>query len=154
MTLDLSSPAFSQGSTIPAKYTCAGEDISPPLEWGSIPDGAESVALICVDPDAPSGMFTHWVVYNIPPGEDGLAEGISSEAKLPSGAMQGLNDFGNVGYGGPCPPPGPAHHYYFRIYAVNTVLDLPPGASRGEVMESIRNNTLGSSELMGLFARG
>lgn len=153
MALDLTSPAFGQGSTLPAKYTCSGEGISPPLEWADIPEGTESFILICLDPDAPSGMFSHWVVFNLPPSENSLDEGQPSEENLASGALQGVNDYGDIGYGAPCPPAGPAHRYFFRLYAVDSMLDLQAGASRQEVMDRIQNHTLGSSELMVKFAR-
>ncbi len=149
----LTSPAFEQGGGIPARYTCAGENVSPPLEWGEVPEGAKSLALICDDPDAPRGTFVHWVIFNIPPSAKGLAEGIPKEPELSDGSIQGRNDFGEIGYGGPCPPPGPAHRYFFKLYALDTKLDLPPGATKAQVLQAMQGHVLAQTELMGRFAR-
>jgi Raf kinase inhibitor-like YbhB/YbcL family protein len=148
MNLRLSSSAFESGGDIPMKYTCDGNDVSPPLEWNGAPDGTQSFVLICDDPDAPRGTWSHWVIYNIPPNVSQLPEG----AKAP-GAAEGRNDFGNTGYGGPCPPRGPAHRYYFRLYALDTTLDLPPGATRQQALDRIQNHIVAQAELMGRYAR-
>ena len=124
LTLQIISPAFAAGQPIPDKYTCAGLNVSPPLTWTNPPAGAKSSALIADDPDAPGGTWVHWVIYNLPPSVTSLAEGTPPSPQLPGGAKQGVNDFGQIGYGGPCPPPGKPHRYFFKIYALDTTLDL------------------------------
>lgn len=151
--LFLSSPAFREGGSIPAKYTCDGEDISPPLVWGEPPAGTQSFVLIVDDPDAPGGVFTHWVLFNISSGSRQLAEAISTQAQLPSEALQGKNDFGNIGYGGPCPPPGRAHRYQFTLYALERPLDLGMGASKKQVLDAMRGHILAQGQLIGTYQR-
>ncbi len=153
MDLRLTSEAFASGKTIPTQYTCEGADVSPPLTWDGAPDDVQSFVLICDDPDAPNGVWSHWVLYNIPPGKEGLAEDVPREAELPWGGVHGRNDFGDLGYGGPCPPPGPAHHYYFRLYALDMKIDLPAGATRQQVIDWARGHIITETELMGRFAR-
>ena len=126
MTLSLSSTGFKEGDKIPVKYTCDGEDISLPITWGEPPQKTQAFALIVDDPDAPGGVFTHWVVFNIPGNVRQLGEGVPAQERLQSGALQGKNDFGRIGYGGPCPPRGPAHRYRFTVYALDKPLDLKP----------------------------
>jgi len=148
----LTSTAFSQGGEIPVKYTCKGEDLSPPLSWSGVPEGAKSLVLICDDPDAPRGTFVHWVVYNIPSSASGLPEGVPAEPSLEDGTLQGTNHFGKIGYGGPCPPPGPAHRYFFKLYALDTTLELPPGATKEQVLKAMEGHVLAETELVGTFA--
>jgi Raf kinase inhibitor-like YbhB/YbcL family protein len=154
MSLELTSAAFDSGGRIPARYTCEGEDVSPPLAWRGVPREAQSLVLICDDPDSRNGPWSHWVLYDVPADKDGLEGDVPPDARLPWGGAQGRNDFGNSGYGGPCPsPPGATHHYYFRLYALDASLDLPPGATRQQILERIEGHILARTELMGLFAR-
>ncbi len=154
MSLDLTSSAFQEGGTIPKKYTCEGADVSPPLQWGDPPAGTRSYALIADDPDAPAGTWVHWVLYNLPADLRGLAEGIPSAERLPNGALHGMTDFRRVGYGGPCPPPGKPHRYYFRLYALDHVLPLQARATKSAVLEACRGHILAEGQLMGRYARG
>lgn len=149
----ISSPVFSSGQTIPRRYTCSGKNISPQLQWGNPPVGTKSFALVVDDPDAPVGTFVHWVVYNLPPSIKGLAEKVSPGRALPRGALEGKNGFGHSGYGGPCPPPGKPHRYFFKLYALDTMLDLPTGPSKARLLKAIQGHVLGQAKLVGLFAR-
>jgi Raf kinase inhibitor-like YbhB/YbcL family protein len=146
------SPAFANNSPIPQKYTCDGENVSPPIEWSDVPSTARTVALVCDDPDAPKGDFVHWVLFNVPSDEGHLPERVSTKPQLPDGARQGKNDFGKVGYGGPCPPDG-THHYRFTLYAVDTELDVPAISTRDEVLKSMKDHVLGSAQLTGTYTR-
>ena len=152
-TFTLRSPVFAQGQPIPQRYTCDGEDVSPPLAWEGAPQAA-SYVLIMDDPDAPIGTFTHWILYNIPGQVTSLPEGLTKEGRLSQGMLQGRNDFGRLGYGGPCPPRGPAHRYYFRLYALDAPLDLPPGANKAQVLKAMEGHILAWAELMGTYRRG
>jgi hypothetical protein len=143
----LSSPDFAQGASIPARFTCEGQNGSPTLAIAGVPAGAQSLVLIVDDPDAPSGTFTHWLIWNIPPGTKSLVGGA-----LPGGAVQGTNDFGSLGYSGPCPPSG-THRYFFRLSALDASLHLAAGASREDVEGAMRGHVLGSAELMGRYAK-
>ena len=151
----LASPAFQNGDSIPRRHTCDGPDVSPPLDWVAPPAGVASFALIVEDPDAPGGTFIHWVLYDLPSATASLPEGVPKSGELPQlgGAKQGRTSFGRIGYGGPCPPAGPAHHYHFRLFALNAKLGLGAGASRDEVMTAMQAHELGRAELMGLYAR-
>jgi len=150
----LRSTAFTNGGEIPRKYTCSGENVSPALTWIDAPGTAHSLALIADDPDAPAGTWTHWIVWNIPAHATSLPEGVpTSQESLDSGARQGRNDFGRTGYGGPCPPPGRPHRYFFRLYALGAILDLKPGAARSELESAIKPHILAKAEWMGLFKR-
>ncbi|MDX1662563.1 MAG: YbhB/YbcL family Raf kinase inhibitor-like protein [Candidatus Promineifilaceae bacterium] len=149
----LRSSTFEAGTTIPDKYTCDGENVSPPLRWGSVPDGARSLALIVDDPDAPAGVFTHWVLYNIQPNLLSLGEAISPGEETRELGTEGRNDFGNIRYEGPCPPAGPAHAYYFRLYALDTMLTLSAGATRAQLIDAMQGHILEKSELQGLYGR-
>jgi len=153
MAFELTSTAFESEETIPDRYTCEGADVSPALEWSDAPEGTQGFALICEDPDAPGGTFTHWLLYNIPADREGLTEGVDTDATLSWGAVQGRNDFGDVGYGPPCPPAGSEHRYYFRLYALNGQLDLPPGATRAQVLDAIEGIILEQTELVGVVGR-
>ena len=150
--MELTSTAFQHNSPIPVEYTCDGRNISPPLKWGSLPEGVRSLALICEDPDAPSGTWIHWVIYNIPAEVGGLEAGVSTTETLASGASQGVNDFRRVGYGGPCPPSG-RHRYFFRLYALDAELKLKPGARKQEVVRAMEGHVLATGELMGTYSR-
>jgi Raf kinase inhibitor-like YbhB/YbcL family protein len=148
MSLQLTSAAFADGQTIPQKYSCDGEDISPPLEWAGTPDTAQSIALICEDPDAPSGTFTHWVLYDIPPAATRLSEGAEGAGKA------GLNSFGKMGYGGPCPPPkDAAHRYVFRIYALDINSAGKSGLSKSELAAAMHDHVLAEGKLTGTYER-
>lgn len=152
--LSVSSAAFPDGGMIPRAYTCDGEDISPPLEIGQVPPGAKSLALIKDDPDAPDGTWVHWVMYNIPPDTRKIPEQAPRKAKLPNGAFHGKNSWGGrkLGYGGPCPPSG-THRYFFKVYALDTVLNLRPGATKDELLSEMKGHILGEGQLMGRYQR-
>lgn len=152
-TLEIKSDAFKQGEKIPVKYTCDGADISPGLTWSKPPDGTKELVLICDDPDAPVGTWDHWVVYGLPPDTAGLPEGIAKKGTIESGGIQGKNSWGKIGYGGPCPPKGPAHRYFFKLYAVDKKLDLKPGANKKEVLKSVDGHILAQGKLMGKYGR-
>ena len=132
-TMEIKSSAFQNGGMIPSKYTCDGEDISLPLSWNGVPAETQSLALVSDDPDAPVGTWVHWVIYNIPAKAPALPQGTPKEPRIADGTLQGINDFGRVGYGGPCPPPGLPHRYFFRIYALDAQLALPPRASKNKL---------------------
>lgn len=151
--MELTSQAFASGAAVPEKYACTGDDISPPLRWTNLPGGVQSYALILDDPDAPSGVFTHWVLYNLPPNAKELEEGFTPTRHADWRAEAGRNDFGATGYGGPCPPQGEEHHYYFRLYALDSELDIGPGADRAQVLNAIRGHILEQTELTGTFRR-
>lgn len=151
--MKLESTAFDANGAIPARYTCDGQDISPPLAWDEPPAETRSLALICDDPDAPGKTWVHWVVYNLPPGTRSLPEKVSPNASLSGGGLQGINDFGNPGYGGPCPPSG-THRYFFKLYALDRVLELPAGATKARLEEAIRGHILAKAELVGRYHRG
>jgi Raf kinase inhibitor-like YbhB/YbcL family protein len=153
VALSLSSAAFQEGEWIPIKYTCDGEDVSPPLAWGQPPEQTQCFALIVDDPDAPLGMFTHWVLFNLPANIRQLPEGIPTLGQLENGALQGKNDFGETGYSGPCPPPGATHHYRFTLYALDKPLDLMTGASKKQVLDAIKGHILAQGRLTGAHQR-
>ncbi len=148
-SIELKSEAFKYGEYIPKVYTCEGKDVSPPLSWGSFPKETKSFAIIMEDPDAPGGTFYHWVVWNISPSITNLPENASKTMSL----TQGINDFGKIGYGGPCPPPGKAHHYYIEIFALNRDINLPPSAKAIDLLKAIRGHIIGNATLMGLYKR-
>jgi Raf kinase inhibitor-like YbhB/YbcL family protein len=153
MTLEVTSTAFQSGATIPREYTGDGADRSPPLRWSEPPSGTKSLALICEDPDAPRGTWVHWVLFNLPAQERGLEEGVPREDVLGNGAKQGKNDFGKIGYGGPAPPKGKPHRYFFKLYALDTPLDLPAGATKAQLLEVMRGHVLADGQLMGIYGR-
>jgi Raf kinase inhibitor-like YbhB/YbcL family protein len=152
MELNVTSPAFQQGGAIPAQYTCDGRDISPPLNWTSGPSGTKSYALIADDPDAPMGTWVHWVAYNLPASETSLPEDVSNDERLSDGTIQGINDFKRYGYGGPCPPGG-THRYFFKVYALDTVLKAGPGLTKKKLLREIDGHILAQGELMGTYSR-
>ncbi len=153
MSFTVRTTAFSEGALIPKKYTCDGVDISPELTWSAIPDGTQSFALIADDPDAPVGTWTHWIAWNIPATATRLPEGVPKQESLSDGTRQGKNDFKRIGYGGPCPPPGKPHRYFFRLYALRINLNLNGGASRGELEKAIKGQVISTAELMGKYGR-
>ena len=152
MALTISSSAFEQEGMIPAKYTCDGADISPPLAWSGVPDGTKSLTLIADDPDAPGKTWVHWVVFNLPPEVNALPEKTPTDAKLDNGAIQGRNDFGRSGYGGPCPPGG-THRYFFKLYALDTMLNLKSKAKKPDVEKAMKGHILAEGQLMGRYSR-
>jgi len=153
MTITIKSSAFEPHGRIPSKYTCDGEDLSPPLDWSGVPARARSLVLICDDPDAPMGTWVHWVLYNVPASTSALDEGVLSDALLSNGAIHGMTDFRRLGYGGPCPPAGTTHRYFFKIYALDTVLALEPGLSKGDIEKAMDGHILASGELVGIYKR-
>ena len=153
MKITLTSSAFREGETIPKQYTGDGKDISPPLHWDAVPEGTNSIALICDDPDAPRGTWVHWVLFNMPGDTRQLAEGIPAEKVLGNGARQGKNDFGKIGYGGPAPPRGKPHRYFFKLYALDTQIDLPAGVNKEKVVAAMEGHILAEGQLMGKYAR-
>jgi Raf kinase inhibitor-like YbhB/YbcL family protein len=152
MPFILQSPAFEQNQKIPVQYTCDGQNISPPLAWKNVPEKTKSLVMICDDPDAPAGVWVHWVCYDIPVAVTGFFEGIPKSDSLPEGGKQGISDFGNNGYGGPCPPAG-THRYFFKIYALDKVLGLPAGKSKKEIERAVQGHILAKSDLVGVYSR-
>ncbi len=156
-TLTFRSAAFDTGAAIPQKYTCDGSDISPPLTWSNLPEGTESVALIVDDPDAPGKTFVHWILFNLPPDRDVLPEDLNVDQHFGDDAqspLEGSNDFGNQGYGGPCPPPDDdAHRYFFRLYALDTALDLGAGALKRQLTKAMDGHILEQADIMGTYQR-
>lgn len=153
--MKLSSEVFEDEGEIPAKYTCDGRDISPPLSISELPSGTESLALVIDDPDAPGAVFDHWVIWNIPANLDSIPEDVPKEETVESlgGAIQGLNGFGKIGYKGPCPPPGPAHNYRFIAYALDTKPELTPGLSKKDLEREIGAHTLAQDQIVGIYGR-
>jgi Raf kinase inhibitor-like YbhB/YbcL family protein len=152
-TMQLTSSAFSEGGAIPARYTCDAENVSPPLKWSGAPYGTKSFALIVDDPDAPAGTWVHWVLYDLPATATDLGEGTPKTQYIPGGAKQGLNDFKHLGYGGPCPPAGKAHRYFFKLYALDRVIELKPGATKKELEAAMEKYKLGEGQLIGTYKR-
>jgi len=150
--MDLKSAAFNGGGMIPAKYTCDGMDVSPPLTWDNAPAGTKSFALICDDPDAPVGTWVHWVCYDIPAGTKSLPENVAKTETPTTGGRQGVNDFRKAGYGGPCPPGG-VHRYFFKLYALDTLLNLTSGTTKQELLKAMECHILGEAQLMGKYKR-
>jgi hypothetical protein len=155
MGLSLTSTAFKEGGPIPVKHTCDGADRSPPLAWSGVPQGTAALVLIVDDPDAPGRTWVHWVLYDLPATLAGLPEDVSKVAKPKelAGAVQGQNDSDELGYSGPCPPPGPAHRYFFKLYALAAPLGLKPGASKQDVERAMGSRVLATAQLMGRVAR-
>ena len=149
----LSSPSFGSGASIPEAFTCSGQDVSPVLSWTGEPAHAASFALVADDPDAPAGTWVHWVIWNISHHSQLLPKNVTKSGTLPDGTMQGKNDFGKVGYSGPCPPPGKTHRYYFRLYALDTKLMLQPGATRKQLDAAMKGHVLAKAEHMGTYKR-
>lgn len=152
MAIAVTSPAFEDGGMIPKQYTCDGEDISPPLNISGVPTEARSLAMVADDPDAPAGTWVHWVLYNLPPGTTELPENMPVDEKIQNGAKHGVTDFGGFGYGGPCPPSG-THRYYFKMYALDTMLDLSGRVTKAEVIKAMQGHVLAEGQLMGRYQR-
>ena len=153
IALQIRSDAFEADGTIPQRYTCDGEDLSPPLSWSEPPAGTQSLVLVCDDPDAPAGTWDHWVLFNIAATTHSLPEGIPADPVVKGAGTHGSNSWDRLGYGGPCPPKGAAHRYYFRLYALDTNLDLDPGAEKKDVEKAIEGHILAQGQLMGRYGR-
>lgn len=154
MTVKVTSPAFNEGRPIPPRYSCEDVNISPPLNWDtnlSLPSEG-SITIICDDPDAPSGTWIHWVIFNLPPETSSLPEMVMPREELENGALHGANSWGNIGYSGPCPPSG-THRYYFKIYALDTKLNLPSGTTKEEVLKAMEGHILDEGQIMGTYTR-
>ncbi|HEY3027874.1 MAG TPA: YbhB/YbcL family Raf kinase inhibitor-like protein [Pyrinomonadaceae bacterium] len=149
--IKVTSTAFKDREAIPSQYTCDGVNISPSLEWTPTP-GAKTLAIVCDDPDAPAGTWTHWLVYNLPGATMGLIENMPAQEKVGGGGMQGTNDFGKIGYGGPCPPKG-THRYFFKVYALDSDLPLKPGATKDQLMKAMEGHVIAQGQLAGLYSR-
>jgi Raf kinase inhibitor-like YbhB/YbcL family protein len=152
MAITITSTAFDEGGMIPKRFTCDDADVSPALSWTGVPDTAKSLVLICDDPDAPRKTWVHWVIYNMPPGVDSLSEAVPKDTVLANGGVQGTTDFGRIGYGGPCPPGG-THRYYFKLYALDTMLELSGKVTKLTVVEAMEGHVLAEGVLMGRYAR-
>lgn len=153
MPLTVSSSGFANGASIPKKFTCDGQDLSPPLAWTEPPGAAKTFALIADDPDAPVGNWNHWTIWNIPANQRALAEGTSKDAQLADGTEQGRNDFRKTGYNGPCPPPGKPHRYYFKLFALDSKLDLEPNSTKKQLEAAMKGHILAQAECMGTYGR-
>jgi Raf kinase inhibitor-like YbhB/YbcL family protein len=152
MAFTITSTAFAEGGMIPQQHTCDGPDISPLLAWKGVPHEARSLALICDDPDAPAGTWVHWVVFNIPPDSTGLPEKVPPDSTLPSGIRQGVNDSRRFGYAGPCPPGG-THRYFFKVYALDTMLNLSGRVTKPDLLKAMEKHVLAEAQLMGKYRR-
>ena len=153
MAFELKTSAFQPNAEIPRKYTCDGPDVSPALSWSEPPAGTQSFSLIMDDPDAPVGTWVHWVLYDLPASARELAEDVPKDLELKNGARQGRNDFRKIGYGGPCPPPGSAHRYFFKLYALNAKTNLKSGATKEELLRAMEGHILAQAELIGRYNR-
>jgi Raf kinase inhibitor-like YbhB/YbcL family protein len=149
----MTTTAFAAGAEIPEQYTCKGQDISPPLQWSGAPAKTGSFVVIMDDPDAPAGVWVHWVMWNLPRSAHALAEGVAKQDQMDDGSRQGNNSFQRIGYNGPCPPPGHTHRYFFRLYALDEKLVLTPPVSRTDVDAAMRGHVLAETEYMGTFHR-
>jgi hypothetical protein len=152
MAWSISSPAFAAGGDIPRAYTCDGKESTPPLSWPDAPEGTQSITLILEDPDAPRGLWIHWVLYNIPANSHGLPEGLPMQRALADGSTHGKNSWGRMDYGGPCPPEG-THRYVFRLFALDTLLQIPSGATADQVRQAMAGHVIAEVELMGRYGR-
>ena len=150
--IEVWSSAFGEGERIPSDFTCEGANMSPPIEWTGVPSAAGSLVVIADDPDAPSGDWVHWLVYDLPPSLTQLPAGIPEGGRLSGGGSQGSSDFGALGYGGPCPPSG-THRYFFKVYALDGMLNLKPGAAKKELLAAMQNHVLAEGRLMGIYER-
>lgn len=151
--MKIMSSAFNEGEPIPRVYTCDGKDLSPPLSWEEAPDGTRSLVLIGDDPDAPMGTWVHWVLYNIPPDTTALAQGMPTDTALEDGSKQGVTDFGRPGYGGPCPPKGKPHRYFFKLYALDTLLEFEGKVKKEDVEKAMKDHILAEAQIMGTYQR-
>lgn len=152
MAMQMTSKAFQDGGAIPQKHTGEGEDVSPALEWTSVPDDAMTLALIADDPDAPDGNWVHWVFYNLPAHILEIPENLPREGRLENGIMQGQNDFTKIGYGGPCPPSG-THRYVFKLFALDKELELQPGATKRQLLQAMEGHILDRAQFMGTYSK-
>lgn len=153
MAFEIKSAAFDPNQAVPKKYSCEGADVSPPLSWSNPPQGTKGFALIADDPDAPMGTWVHWVMYDLPADTHELPEGVPARETLNSGAKQGLNDFKKIGYGGPCPPPGRPHRYFFKLYALDGKTDLKPRATKQQLLDAMKGHVLGEAQIVGTYKR-
>lgn len=153
MSFQIATTAFSAGGAIPKKFTCDGPDVSPKLTWNEPPAGTQSFAVIMDDPDAPRGTWVHWVLYELPGDTRELSENMPKQEHLAGGARQGRNDFDKIGYGGPCPPPGKPHRYFFKLYALDAKLNLKAGATKADAERAMQGHILAQAELVGRYAR-
>lgn len=151
MAFQITATAFRDGSSIPKRFTCDGPDVSPALSWGDPPAGTRSLAIIADDPDAPAGTWVHWVLYDLPAETRKLPEGVAKDRELPNGALQGRNDFGKIGYNGPCPPRGSEHRYFFKLYALDSKTGLKAGATKSELERAMKGHVLAQAQLVGKF---
>jgi len=151
--MKLTSPAFAAGKLIPIQHTCDGADVSPALSWSDAPPGVKVFALICDDPDAPVGTWVHWVIWGMPGTTAGLPENVAKAESLPEGTRQGVNDFRHVGYGGPCPPPGRLHRYFFKLFALDSALSLKPRPTKQDLLQAMAGHVLAEAQLMGTYQR-
>jgi len=152
MEIKVTSTTFRDGGMIPRKCSHDAEEVSPALEWTGVPESTKTIALISDDPDAPMGTWVHWVLFNLPPTEKGLPEAVPPDMELKNGARQGRNDYHRIGYGGPCPPSG-THRYFFKVYALDAVLDLPAGATKAELLKAMEGHILAQGQLMGKYQK-
>lgn len=150
--MELRIPSFQDGR-VPVEHTCDGADRSPQLSWTAPPAGTKSLVLLVTDPDAPAGTWVHWVLFDMPAARHHLVDGVPPQPQLAEGSRQGQNDFGRIGYGGPCPPKGPAHRYFFDLYALDTVLTARPGATRNQIETAMRGHVLGHAQVMARYGR-
>jgi Raf kinase inhibitor-like YbhB/YbcL family protein len=153
MKIHLTTTTFTEGQPIAGRCAFDDKNVSPALQWSGVPPAAKSLALICDDPDAPVGTWVHWVLYNLPSHIPGLSEGVPTTPELAGGAKQGVNDFKRIGYGGPCPPPGKPHRYFFKIYALDTTLELDPGLTKKDLLKAMNGHVIAEGELMGTYQR-
>jgi len=151
-SIKVTSPAFKESESIPRQYTCDGVNVSPPLEWSGVPKSAKTLAIIAEDPDAPSGAWVHWIIYNLPAENIGMVENLPATENLKAGGFQGKNDFGKIGYGGPCPPSG-THRYFFKIYALDNELPLKAGATKAGVEKAMEGHIVTQGQLMGTYRK-
>lgn len=149
MALELNCPAFKNNEYIPSKYSCEGENVSPALSWSGAPQGTKSFVLIIDDPDAPMGDWVHWLVYDIPEDKNSISE----NASLKSSCKEGKTSFDTIGFGGPCPPPGKPHRYFFKLYSLDTMLNLPAGLTKQQLLKAMEGHILGKAQLLGLYKR-
>ena len=149
----LDSPAFKPGQTIPKQYTADGADMSPPLSWTTAPAGTQSFALICEDPDAPMGTWIHWLIYDIPASQTHLAQAVPTQPQLADGTKQGISSFHRIGYGGPSPPPGSPHRYFFKLYALSSMSGFEPGIDLKKFRQLVETHKLGEAQIMGTYGR-
>lgn len=153
MKFQLTTTAFAKGQPIPRRHAFDDQNLSPPLHWSGTPPDAKSLALICEDPDATTGSWVHWVMYDLPPDTAGLPEGVAKMPELPDGAKQGVNDYKRIGYGGPCPPPGRPHYYFFKLYALDTKPSLKPQATKNELLQAMNGHVLAETQWTGTYRR-